>query len=163
VLDQGTYVESAAAFGLDATFSGRGVVCADFDNDGDVDLLELTNRLPDSGILWENQTATASRNYLRIRLRGKAPNTEAAGARIYVKIGEATQMREIMIGSNFTSQNPTVQIFGLDDATVVDEIVVEWPPVALRSGPLRQGTRLTGPIAASAPHSTLVIRQPERP
>lgn len=37
------------------------------------------------------------------------------------------QLREIHIGSNFTSQNPTVQLFGLDDATEVDTLEVEWP------------------------------------
>lgn len=72
-------------------------------------------------------------------------------------------MREITIGSNFTSQNPTGQIFGLGASTVVDEIVVEWPPVAAESGPMRLGTRLAGPIAASQSGQTLVIRQPDRP
>jgi hypothetical protein len=36
-------------------------------------------------------------------------------------------MREIVIGSNYTSQNPTVQVFGLGHASVVDRLVVEWP------------------------------------
>ena len=44
-----------------------------------------------------------------------------------MRIGDTTQMREIMIGSNYTSQNPTVQVFGLGAAEVVDEILVEWP------------------------------------
>jgi hypothetical protein len=29
--------------------------------------------------------------------------------------------------NNFTSQNPTEQIFGLGTATVADTVVVEWP------------------------------------
>ena len=59
------------------------------------------------------------------------PNTEAAGARIRVTADERTQLREIMIGSNFTSQNPAVQLFGLDGATEVDVVEVEWPDGAL--------------------------------
>ena len=70
-------------------------------------------------------------------------------------------MREIMIGGNYTSQNPTVQIFGLDSATVVDEILVEWAPIDLGEGPFQTGTQLNGPIAAGQPGETLVIRQPE--
>jgi hypothetical protein len=161
--DAGTYDEAASAMGLAEATSGRGVVCADFDQDGDMDILELTDAAPNSARLWENRTAAVGRNFLRVRLVGLAPNTEAAGARIFVRIGDTRQMREIMIGSNYTTQNPTVQLFGLDAATTVDEILVEWPAVDLGAGPVRFGTRLSGPIAASQPGETLVIRQPDRP
>jgi len=36
-------------------------------------------------------------------------------------------LREISIGSNFISQNPTEQHFGLGNAPQVDSLVVEWP------------------------------------
>jgi hypothetical protein len=32
-----------------------------------------------------------------------------------------------MIGNNFTSQNPTDQIFGPGSATVAEILVIEWP------------------------------------
>jgi hypothetical protein len=70
-------------------------------------------------------------------------------------------MREIIIGSNFISHNPTVQIFGLGAAEAVDEIVVEWPPLVTDEGPVRLGSRLNGPIAGSLPGQTLVISHPE--
>ena len=38
-----------------------------------------------------------------------------------------TQMREISIGSNFVSQNPTVQTFGLGSATQADVVTIQWP------------------------------------
>jgi hypothetical protein len=161
--DAGTYDEVAAAMGLAEATSGRGVVCADFDHDGDTDILELTDAPGNSARLWENRTAAAGRNFLRVQLEGLSPNTQAAGARIFVTTGGTRQMREIMIGSNYTSQNPTVQVFGLNSSTVVDEILVEWPPVDVGSGPRQLGTRLTGPIAASQPGETLVIRQPDPP
>jgi len=160
--EAGTYTDEADALGLAGRTSGRGVVCADFDNDGDTDILELTFAAPNSARLWENRTAAAGRNFLRVKLEGLPPNTEAAGARIFVTIGETTQMREIMIGSNFTSQNPTVQIFGLDSAEIIDEILVEWPALDT-GGPVQQGSVLTGPIAASPPGQTMVIRHPELP
>jgi hypothetical protein len=138
-------------------------VCADFDHDGDIDILELTNAAPNSPRLWENRRAAAGRNFLRVKLEGLPPNTEAAGARIIARIGDTEHMREIMIGSNFTSQNPTVQIFGLDSSTTVDELLVEWPAIDSGSGPVQLGTLLNGPIAASQPGQTLVIRHPELP
>jgi hypothetical protein len=70
-------------------------------------------------------------------------------------------MREIMIGSNFTSQNPTLQIFGLGNAETVDEVLVEWPPLDSGTGPEQLGSLLPGPIAASQPGQTLVLRHPQ--
>jgi len=51
-----------------------------------------------------------------------------------------TKMREIVIGSNFVSQNPTVQVLGLAALTQVDELRVEWPDgVETVLGPLAAG------------------------
>ena len=121
----GQFEDRALSLGLADTAQGRGVVCADFDNDGDVDILQLHDDSPVSASLWENRQGNS--NYLRVILRGLPPNTEAAGARITAQIGSTTQMREITIGSNYTSQNPTVQIFGLAFSTSIDELTVEWP------------------------------------
>ena len=161
--EEGTYTDEADALGLAEMTSGRGVVCADFDHDGDTDILELTDAAPNSARLWDNRTAAAGRHFLRVKLEGQPPNTEAAGARIFARIGDTRQMREIMIGSNYTSQNPTVQIFGLDSSTTVDELLVEWPAIDSGAGPVQLGTLLNGPIAASQPGETLVITQPELP
>ena len=157
----GTYDEAAESLGLAEETSGRGIVCADFDNDGDTDILEMTDSAGNSARLWENRSAAAGRHSLRVQLQGLPPNTEAAGARIFARIGDTTQMREIMIGSNYTSQNPTVQIFGLGDAEAVDELTVEWPALNSSDGPKRLGTRIAGPIAASRPGQTVLIRHPE--
>jgi hypothetical protein len=161
--EAGTYTDEAEALGLAARTSGRGVVCADFDHDGDVDLFELTEAPGNSARLWENRSAAAGRRSLRVRLEGLPPNTEAAGARIFARIGDTEQMREIIIGSNYTSQNPTVQIFGLGSAAIVDELRVEWPARDSRGGPVRPpATRLTA-VAAGQPGETLAIRHPELP
>jgi len=159
----GTYTDEAESLGLAPQASGRGVVCADFDHDGDIDILELTDAAPNSARLWENRTAAAGRNFLRVRLEGVAPNTEAAGARIFVRTGDTEQMREIMIGSNFTSQNPPVQVFGLDSSETVDELLVEWPAIDTDAGPVQLGTLLNGPIAAGRPGETIVIGHPNLP
>ena len=36
-------------------------------------------------------------------------------------------MREIVVGNNFTSQNPCAQIFGLGAASAADSVEIEWP------------------------------------
>jgi hypothetical protein len=158
----GTFANQAAALGLDSDRDGRGVVCADFDNDGDTDILELTFDAPHSAILWDNRTAAVGNNFLRVRLAGLAPNTEAAGARIHVTIGAMTYMREITIGSNFTSQNPTVQIFGLGTAAQIDQLRVEWPAISPGAGmmPVQPADTVMMNVTASNSGETLVIAHP---
>jgi hypothetical protein len=124
-LSDGRFANSAAIYGFDQIEQGRGVVCADFDNDGDVDIFELHRNSTVAATLWRN--GSDEYNSLTVRLNGKAPNTEAAGARIYATVGSVTRMREIMIGSNFVSQNPTAQVIGLGTATQVDSLRVQWP------------------------------------
>ncbi len=92
-----------------------------------------------SATLWRNDTT--GNNYLRVQLNGQPPNTQASGARISITIetavGTRTQMREVVLGNNFQSQGPTVQVFGLGPATQVDELTVEWPDGSMMMPPLR--------------------------
>ena len=115
-----SFVEQAEDLGLLDTEMGRGVVCADFDNDGDTDILLLADR----PILWRNNES--GNEYLKVRLIGRTPNTEASGARISLTSENTSQIREISIGSNFLSQNPAVQLFGLGSDTNAD-LNVSWP------------------------------------
>jgi enediyne biosynthesis protein E4 len=100
-------------------------VCADFNNNGLTDILVLHNTPGQAATLWEN--TGRNNNYLRVKLNGLPPNTEASNARIRAQIGGVRQMREILIGANYASQVPTVQIFGLGTAATVDELTIEWP------------------------------------
>ena len=138
----GSFTESASALGLDDTEQGRGVVCADFDNDGDVDIFLWHQNQRNSGTLYRNDVT--ENNYLSVKLNGLSPNTEAAGARIKATIGGTTQMREIIIGSNFISQNPTTQIIGLGTSSQVDELVIEWPDGKVFNMGAVQAGQLTG-------------------
>ena len=121
----GTFSEAAVAAGIADRERGYAAVCADFDNDGDVDVFQAHRGTENAATLWRND-ATGN-HYLRVRLVGSSPNTEAAGARIRATVGDKELLREIVIGSNYTSQNPTIQVFGLGEASSVDMLVVEWP------------------------------------
>ena len=56
-----------------------------------------------------------------------APNTQAVGARIVATVAGEDHLREVTLGSNFASHNPTDQIFGLGSMAQVDTLTVEWP------------------------------------
>ena len=142
----GTFVEQALNLGLADSEQGLGIVCADFDNDGDIDILQLHRDSQRSVTYWRNDRTAG--NYLSVRLSGRPPNTRAAGARIHATVGTTTQMREISIGSNFVSQNSAAQHFGLGVAAQVDELRVEWPDgveTVLRNVPAGQTLHVDQP------------------
>lgn len=119
----GTFTEYSEPLGLVDRKSGRGVTCFDGDQDGDIDILVANNN--DSATLFRNDGGNQL-NYVNIRLTGAAPNTRAVGARVYLSAGGVTQMREINNGSNYVSQNPAEQHFGIMNETIVDTIRVVW-------------------------------------
>lgn len=122
---EGQFDELAEDLGIADTEEGRGVVCADLDNDGDTDILQLHRAENVAATLWRNDSV--GNNYLSVKLVGVAPNTQASGARITVRNAGTSQMREISIASNFVSQNPTVQLFGIGSFERIDELSVQWP------------------------------------
>lgn len=125
-----SFREAARENGIISTKHGRGVVCFDSDNDGDTDLFVLGVGVEPFEFYQNNMLATSANqatNFLTVNLQGLAPNTQAAGARIMVRTQSAEQMREIQIGSNFISQNPVQQVFGLGQDSVVSEVLVKWP------------------------------------
>ena len=121
----GTFSEQATAVGIDDQEQGRGVICADFDNDLDVDILLLINENEKAALYWRNTINNA--NALSISLNGSGKNTAAIGARIFATVGDTTQMRQISIGSNFTTHNPARAVFGFGEATQIDELRILWP------------------------------------
>jgi enediyne biosynthesis protein E4 len=121
------FSDEAGTRGMTDREQGRAVVCADFDRDGDVDIFMTNRGLANSGAFWQNNDTATSNKSLSVKLVGTAPNSQAAGARIRVTIGGTTQMREIAIGGNFTSQQSTVQTFGLGTAEAADSVQIEWP------------------------------------
>jgi hypothetical protein len=107
------------------------VATADVDVDGDVDLLVQTANEPLR--LFLNRDGS-QRNWSRLNVVGPAPNRFAVGATVKIRVGAQWQIRHVVAGgNNFKSQNELTTQFGLDAATVVDEIVVTWPWGATRT------------------------------
>lgn len=120
----GTFSEKAFKLGLNDVGQGRGVVCFDYDRDGDIDLFIANNNQAPK--LFRNDGGN-NNNFLNVKLNGLPPNTEGIGAKITLLITDGqNQIREIRAGSNFVSQNPAYAHFGLGEAEVVNEVQVDW-------------------------------------
>jgi hypothetical protein len=119
----GTFSEKALKMGIDDTSMGRGVVCFDYDRDGDQDIFIANYDQPPK--LYCNYGN--DNGFINIKLIGKQPNTEALGARVYVTTGNLVQMRELNANSNYVSQNPAEAHFGLADVGFINEIKIVWP------------------------------------
>ena len=119
----GTFTESAEQFGFLDQGQGRGMMCLDYDNDGDLDI--FVENLDQPWRLFRNDLEKG--NYLIVTLRAPSPNTAAVGARVHISTGGKNQMREIHCGSNYISQDPSNAHFGLGTATVIDSLTVIWP------------------------------------
>jgi hypothetical protein len=121
----GTFTDRSADVGLSDVGQGRGVVCFDYDRDGDVDIY-VGNGEGQASRLYRNDAGVKG-GYLAVALRGPGANTQAIGARVLVTTGMRRQMRELAAGGNFVSQNPPIAHFGLGEASSVERLEVEWP------------------------------------
>lgn len=122
-----------------------GVAAADYDNDGDVDIVIQTDTFNPIGpsvggapVLLENQ-GHPTNSWLRVRLRGAAPgagsNRDGIGARIAVRDATRTQLREVHAGSSFMSMDSQWQSFGLGASTATSLLAVWWPTGVIETYP----------------------------
>lgn len=118
----------------------RGLVWADFDRDGRLDIV-ITRLNQPALILW-NRTETAG-SWLGVRLRGRQSNRQGIGARVIATAGSARQWNRLMPASGYGGSSEPAVYFGLGQAESAD-VEIEWP-----SGRRR---RLSG-LTAGAVHT----------
>ena len=102
----------------------------DLDNDGDLDIV-IVHHLAKSVVLW-NETPKAG-GFVSLKLRGKAPNRDAIGARVVVTIGDRQSSSSVIGGGSYLSSNDSRIHFGIGGAAVVDQIEVRWPDGAVET------------------------------
>ncbi len=104
--------------------SGAAAAIGDYNDDGALDIYAPSGLLGSGrrGAFYENLTAS-QRHWIVVRLRGAISHRDAYGARVTLRAGGRTQLREL----HTSPSNPLPLHFGLDASPWVDEIRVRWP------------------------------------
>jgi hypothetical protein len=118
-----TDVSRQAGPGFQVARSMRGLAVADYDRDGDLDLLVTAIDAPP--LLLRNDTPRAG-HWVEVRLLNRFGGP-AINARAALSAGGQTQVRELRSGSSYASQNDLVLHFGLGPADRVEALEVTWP------------------------------------
>jgi hypothetical protein len=89
-----------ARSGLDQHLVGRGAAYADYDGDGDLDILVSQNQGP--ALLLRNDTPRQA-HYLRVHLRGTHSNRDSIGAEVRVHRGDQVLRQMVRTGRSYYS------------------------------------------------------------
>jgi hypothetical protein len=122
-----TFSNQSAAWGLTIPAVSGAAAYADFDSDGDLDLVVCKQNEP-VGIYRNNaERNRADAHFLRVRLRGQGANSQAVGAKVVIETTDGRQLQEAYTVRGYqASVEPTLH-FGLGKQTNISRLTVYWP------------------------------------
>lgn len=123
----------------------RGVAAADFDGDGDPDLVIAQNN--GAPVLLRNDQRAGS-PWLRLRLTATRSEPGAGGARVEVHTPRRVLAQTVAPALGYMAQSESTLTFGLGEDARVRKIVIQWP-----SGQVQE-------LKPDALNRTLEIREP---
>ena len=116
--------EEKAITGDVPTFS-NGAAYADFDNDGDLDI--VVNNIDAAALVYENkETKTGHKSSLQINLKGDKQNINAVGAKVILYAGNEIRTYEKNPAKGFISSMEVPLLIGIKN-TRVDSMFLIWP------------------------------------
>lgn len=139
-----TFTDVSNAWGLSTPSFSNGAAYADFDNDGDLDI--VVNNINDPAFVYRNTTVDEARaddkggskhHFLRVKLVGDADNPAGFGARVELRYGDSGRGRRLQAAEQspyrgYKSTMEPILHFGLgavgeQAVATVDTLLVRWP------------------------------------
>ena len=104
--------------------TGRGVVAADLNGDGLLDL--VFSHTNDPAAVLENRSPTSG-GAVTMRLVGTTSNRDAIGARVVLRTNATQRLRHVFGGGSYLSQGPYTLHWGLPDGEQPLDAEIVWP------------------------------------
>ncbi len=130
----GKFADSAIEIGgvMQEPMVARAIATADYDRDGDVDLLVTEN----NGRIRLLRNDSNAGHSVRIRLKGQIDlknsnpvksNPDALGAQLTAYLPTTRMIRRVRTGSGYLSNSEKVSTFGLGPYEKLDSLSIQWP------------------------------------
>jgi hypothetical protein len=126
----GTFTDVSDLVGLSDSALGRGLTYADFDQDGDIDLVINPvhwDTLSGQHVNLYDNTLSNGNNFAQVSLQGTISNRDAFGAQIAMYTNGKSWLHEINGGSSHMSQTSSIAHFGMGSAVTIDSMIIYWP------------------------------------
>ena len=126
-----TFTNYTKLWGIEQPSFSNGGSYADFDNDGDLDII-LSN-INEPAMFYENKLISDYRrnekgHFLRIRLTGNDKMPYTTGSKVYLFLGNGKMLYEdYSVFHGFLSNREPLIHFGLGNYEKADSLVVIWP------------------------------------
>ncbi len=117
---------------------GRGLATADFDNDGDIDI--VTNNRGDFPALLRNDGGNAN-HWLTVHLIGTKSNRDGIGASLKLTSEGFVQVEQAKGGTSYMSASDPRIHFGLGKRAKIDSLEITWPSGQVDNSPMCRSTR----------------------
>ncbi len=118
-----TFSDMSSEYGFTRKVNSNGAAYADFDNDGDLDL--VLNNQGDKASVYRNNS-NEKRSYLKISLTGTEQNIRAIGAKAMVYTPDNKQIKEVNPSRGYQSSVSYNLHFGLGTTKAVDSVRIVW-------------------------------------
>jgi hypothetical protein len=123
------FADVTANWGLTTAAFSNGAAYADFDNDGDMDM--LVSNIGDEAFLYENtlrKKEDTSNNFLQVKCKGGKNNINGIGTWIDIYYdGAQHQAFENTPYRGYLSSYQDIAHFGLGKTSLIDSAVIKWP------------------------------------
>ena len=121
------FTNKTAEWGLIKPSISNAAAYADFDNDGDLDLVICNNNEP-AMLYRNNENELLHNHYIKIRLQGTGANTKAYGASISLTTADGVQQyQELYPVRGYQSTNTQEILFGFAPQQTIQKIIINWP------------------------------------
>lgn len=124
--EHGNFTNASDSVGPDIRESiiGRGAAYADYDHDGDLDILITENNGP--ARLLRNDGGNRN-HWINVRLIGRKSNRSALGTVVRIDSASGSQWQRVHSGSSYCSQSALALTFGLKQDPRVLKLTIYWP------------------------------------